>query len=95
METGEIIQIFAESGFQIDRQALDFMKTSSPEQIQHVVKTMDSSVLVVGIENIRPLGPDIKLNTVSLPSYINEIAVKDAIPLNIKHRNLRSQYLKI
>lgn len=55
METGEIIQIFAESGFQIDPQALDVMRTSSHDQIQHVVKTMDSSVLVVSIEHIKAL----------------------------------------
>ena len=55
METGEIIQIFAESGFQIDPQALDVMISSSPEQIQHVVRTIDSSVLVVGIEHIKAL----------------------------------------
>jgi DNA polymerase II small subunit len=53
METGEIIQIFAESGFQIDPQALDAIRTSSPEQIKHVLKTMDSSVIVVGIEHIK------------------------------------------
>jgi DNA polymerase II small subunit len=54
METGEIIQIFAQSGFQVDPQALDAMRTSSPEQIQHVVGTIDSSVLVVGIEHLKP-----------------------------------------
>jgi DNA polymerase II small subunit len=54
METGEIIQIFAQSGFQIDPQALDAMRTNSPEQIQHFIETIDSSVLVVGIEHIKP-----------------------------------------
>ena len=55
METGEIIQIFAESGFQVDPQALDAMRTSSPEQIQYFVRTLDSSVLVVGMEHLRPI----------------------------------------
>jgi len=54
METGEIIQIFAESGFQIDPQALDILKGGSPELIQDVLKSIDSSVLVVGAEHIRP-----------------------------------------
>jgi len=54
MEMGEIIQIFAQSGFQIDPQALDAMRTSSPEQIHDVVRTIDNSVLVVGIEHIKP-----------------------------------------
>jgi len=54
METGEIIQIFAQSGFQVDPQALDAMRTNSPEQIQHFIATIDSSVLVVGIEHIKP-----------------------------------------
>jgi DNA polymerase II small subunit len=54
METGEIIHIFAESGFQIDPKALDAMRTNSPEQIQHFIATIDSSVLVVGIEHIKP-----------------------------------------
>ena len=94
METGEIIQIFAESGFQIDREALDAMRTSSPEQIQHVVKTMDSSVLVVGIEHIRPLGQDLTLKTISLPSYIPEITVQNAIPIKIKHRECPVTILK-
>jgi DNA polymerase II small subunit len=67
METGEIIQIFAESGFQIDPQALDAMKTSSAEQIQCVVRTLDSSVLVVGIEHIRPLSQDTTQKSISLP----------------------------
>jgi DNA polymerase II small subunit len=55
METGEIIQIFAESGFQIDPEALDMIKTSSPELIRNVLKSIDDSVLVVGIEHIKPL----------------------------------------
>lgn len=56
METGEIIQIFAESGFQIDPQALDIIKTSgTPELIQDVLRSVNSSVLVVGTEHIRPL----------------------------------------
>jgi len=54
MDTSDIIQIFAQSGFQIDPHALDAMRTSSPEQIQYVVGTIDSSVLVVGIEHIKP-----------------------------------------
>lgn len=59
METGEIIQIFAESGFQINPQALDAIKTGSPELIHDVLKSIDSSVLVVGIEHIKPLAQSI------------------------------------
>lgn len=55
MESGEIIQLFAESGFQIDPRALDAMKTGSPELIKHVLNSIDSSVLVVGIEHVKPL----------------------------------------
>ena len=84
METGEIIQIFAESGFQIDPQALDAMRTSSHEQIQHVVKTMDSSVLVVGIEHIRPLVQDPMQKTISLPRIYLKYQVQNAIPIKIK-----------
>ena len=80
METGEIIQIFAESGFQVDRQALDAMRTSSPEQIQHLVKAMDSSVLVVGIEHIRPLTQDPMPKTISLPSYIPQTTSTECNP---------------
>ncbi len=54
METGNIIQIFAQSGFQIDPQALDILKSGSPEFIQKVLKSIDSSVLVVGAEHINP-----------------------------------------
>ncbi|MCX9087015.1 MAG: DNA polymerase II small subunit, partial [Candidatus Methanoperedens sp.] len=96
METGEIIQIFAESGFQIDRQALDAMRTSSPEQIQHLVKEMDSSVLVVGIEHIRPLTQDPMPKTISLPSYIPQIPVQvqDAIQVKIRNRESPVTILK-
>lgn len=52
METGEIIQMFAESGFQIDPGALDVIKNSSPESIRDVLKSIDSSVMVVGIEHL-------------------------------------------
>lgn len=55
MEAGEIVQIFAESGFQIDPQALDAIKTGSPELIHDVLRSIDNSVLVVGIEHIRPI----------------------------------------
>ncbi len=53
METGEIIQIFAESGFQVDPAALDILKSRPPEIIHDVLKSIDSSVLVVGTEHIR------------------------------------------
>lgn len=87
METGEIIQIFAESGFQIDPQALDAMRTSSHEQIQHFVKTMDSSVLVVGIEHIHPLVQDPLQKHISLP--LPEIPIKKD-PTPIKNKILES-----
>ncbi len=68
METGEIIQIFAESGFQIDPRALDVIKTSgSPELIQNVLKSIDDSVLVVGMEHIKPLTPNTSHKTDILP----------------------------
>ncbi len=54
METGEIIQMFAESGFQIDPGALDLIKNSSLESIRDVLKSIDSSVMVVGIEHLTP-----------------------------------------
>src|SRR3989304_1938239 len=53
METGEIIQIFAESGFQVDPLALDILKSGSPELIKNVLNSIDSSVLVVGREHLR------------------------------------------
>ena len=56
METGEIIQIFAESGLLVDPEALDILRTSaSPEQLQAVLKSIDSSVMVVGTEHIKAL----------------------------------------
>ncbi len=64
MEMSEIIQIFAESGFQIDPQALDMIKTSgSPELIHDVLKSIDNSVLVVGIEHIKPMTPEKKIQS--------------------------------
>ncbi len=83
METGEIIQIFAQSGFQIDPQALDSMKTSSPEQIQHVVRTIDSSVLVVGIEHIKPIFSISKNIPVSV-SPLEILPKQVEIPINSK-----------
>ncbi len=55
METGEIVQIFAESGFQIDPQALVLLKSGSPEMIQDLLKSIDTSVLVVGTEHLKLL----------------------------------------
>ncbi|MCX9010623.1 MAG: DNA-directed DNA polymerase II small subunit [Candidatus Methanoperedens sp.] len=56
METGEIIQIFAESGFQLDPEALDILRTgASPELIQDMLRSIDSSVLVVGTQHITAL----------------------------------------
>ncbi len=52
METGEIIQIFAESGYLIDPKALDIL-SASPGLIQDVLKSIDSSVVVVGTEHIK------------------------------------------
>ncbi|TAN39078.1 MAG: DNA polymerase II small subunit, partial [Candidatus Methanoperedens sp.] len=69
METGEIIQIFAESGFMVDPGALDILKTgNSPELIQRVLRSIDSSVLVVEAEHIRnaPFATPEKAGTTSL-----------------------------
>ncbi len=56
METGEIIQIFAESGFQVDPQALDLLRSGSPQHVHDVLRSIDSSVLVVGLEHIKVPG---------------------------------------
>lgn len=75
METGEIIQIFAGSGFQIDPQALDILKSGSPELIQSVLKSIDSSVMVVGTEHINKsiLKPSKDGNTESPVSVLSDI----------------------
>ena len=74
METGEIIQIFAESGFQVDPVALDMLLTrASPELIQNVLKTIDHSVLVIGAEHItgaRVGGIPMEAPGVSVPSIL-------------------------
>ena len=57
METGEIIQIFAESGFQVDPQALDLLRGGSPQHVHDVLRSIDSSVLVVGIEQLTKVLP--------------------------------------
>jgi DNA polymerase II small subunit len=55
METGEIIQIFAESGFQVDPQALNLLRGGSSRRVHDVLRSIDSSVLVVGIEQLKVL----------------------------------------
>jgi DNA polymerase II small subunit len=82
METGEIIQIFAESGFQIDPRALDMIKTSSPDLIYDVLKSIDDSVLVVGIEHIKPLTQNIIHKTEVLPEQKQQVkeTEKPAVP---------------
>ena len=75
METGKIIQIFAESGFMVDPGALDILKTgNSPELIQRVLRSIDSSVLVVEAEHIRnaPFATPEKAGTTSLKIPIVE-----------------------
>ncbi len=76
METGEIIQIFAESGFQIDPRALDAIKTSSPELIHDVLKSIDSTVLVVEIEHINPGLLNKTPKTTDFPRTAQEIPQK-------------------
>ena len=61
METGDIIEIFAQSGFQIDPQALDYIKTSPPERINDFLKSIDESVLVVRIEHLKSKTAGIKI----------------------------------
>ena len=61
METGELIQIITESGFQIDPQALDILKGGSPEMIRGLLKSIDGSVLVIGKEHIGLLVGDAAL----------------------------------
>ncbi|MCZ7382450.1 MAG: hypothetical protein O8C64_12885 [Candidatus Methanoperedens sp.] len=85
METGEIVQMFAESGFQIDPLALDLMKTSSPELIHDVLKSIDNSVMVVRIEHInhrfQKTGPE----TAVQPGTSKTIPQKpDIIPSKVK-----------
>ncbi len=80
METGEIIEIFAESGFQIDPRALDAIKTSSPELIHDVLKSIDSSVLVVGIEHIKPQTSSITQKTRVLPEQKPETPQTHDVP---------------
>jgi DNA polymerase II small subunit len=54
METGEIIQMFAESGFMVEPMALDMMGPgASPELIHNILKNLDNSVLVVGPEHVK------------------------------------------
>ncbi len=85
METDEIVQMFAKSDFGIDPQALDLLKTSSPELIHDVLKSIDSSVMVVGMEHIKHLvkktSPDIAIP----PGTIKTIPQKpDIIPSKVK-----------
>lgn len=80
METGEIIQIFAESGLLVDPEALDILRASaSPEQLQDVLKSIDSSVMVVGTEHIRALNAiNRKVAPGSMVTQIGEYIKKDA-----------------
>lgn len=77
MDTGEIIQIFAQSGFQVDPHALDAIRTHSPEQIQHIVGMIDSSVMVVGMEHIKPLPTKVEITTARKPIESNVTILKD------------------
>lgn len=53
METGDIVRIFTESGYQIDPEALDILKNeSSHELIKDVLESVNSSVFVIGKEHI-------------------------------------------
>jgi DNA polymerase II small subunit len=82
METGEIVQMFAESDFGIDPLALDLLKTSSPELIHNVLKSIDSSVMVVGIEHIKHLVKKPNPETVAAPKTIPQ--KPDIIPSKVK-----------
>ncbi len=73
METGDIIQVFAESGFQIDPQALDLIKSGSPEHIRSILKSIDSSVLVVGTEHIREPKKKIGAKSSSTVTVLSDI----------------------
>ncbi|MCZ7381634.1 MAG: DNA-directed DNA polymerase II small subunit [Candidatus Methanoperedens sp.] len=85
METGEIVQMFAESGFQIDPLALDLMKTSSPELIHDVLKSIDNSVMVVRIEHIKHRVQKTSHETDVPPGKTKTIPQKpDAIPSKVK-----------
>lgn len=76
METGEIIQLFAESGFQIDPKVLDAIKASPPELIQDFLNSIDSSVLVVGIEHIKPIATD---KNVAVPAKEIKPEIKEPV----------------
>ncbi len=66
METGEIIQMFAESGFNVEPRALDIMSQgASPELIHNILKNLDSSVIVVGPEHVKDLA--IQINRIETP----------------------------
>lgn len=65
MDTCEIIQIFAKSGFQIHPRALDILKTRcSPEQIDDILMSLDGSVLVVDTEHIEHISNSNSRNVV-------------------------------
>ena len=80
METGEIVRIFTESGYQIDPEALDILKNNgSHELIKGVLESIDSSVFVIGAEHIPAL------NSVSRQpaQTVRPVPVPDIIPDNI------------
>ncbi len=87
METGEIIQIFAESGYMVDPAALDMLKTSgSPELIKKLLCSIDSSVMVVGAEHIRGVpvpGKNVQVMTVPkilVPAKSSEVKASKVPP---------------
>ena len=96
METGEIIQIFAESGFQIDPQALDAMRTSSQSKYNILSRQWIVQFSLWGL-SIYILLYRIHCKNTYLCHLPNEIPIKKDRYAN-KEQNMwkvLSQYLKI
>ncbi len=83
METGEIVQAFNESGFQIDPHALEILKTSgSPQLIEKILNSIDSSVMVVGAEHILAITKNEKISKKKKRTKSQEVIVLSDITDN-------------
>ncbi|MCX9013239.1 MAG: DNA-directed DNA polymerase II small subunit [Candidatus Methanoperedens sp.] len=88
METGEIVRIFTESGYQIDPGALDILKNEgSHELIKNILDSIDSSVFVVGAEHIAEHIGSLDYafrHPVKPAEHVEPVIVPDIIPDNIE-----------